>query len=86
MSASAEQRELSDATTKTLHLTVGDTHTPRTGGSVGWASGCYAEGREIDSSQTITQGLKITKEKVPPLQLHPHVVRLSSLLDKDFQP
>ena len=42
----------------------------RTGGSVGWASGCDAGGREFDSGRTITQGLKITEEKVLPLQLH----------------
>ena len=40
---------------------------PRTGGSVGWASGCHAGGRELDSDRTNTQGLKITEEKVPPL-------------------
>ena len=33
---------------------------PRTGGSVGWASGCYAGGREFNSGWTNTQGLKIT--------------------------
>ena len=40
---------------------------PRTGGSVGWASGCYAGGRAFDSDRTNTQGLKITEEKVLPL-------------------
>ena len=40
---------------------------PRTGGSVGWASGCYAGGREFDSGRTNTHGLKITEEKVLPL-------------------
>ena len=30
---------------------------PRTGGSVVWASGCHAEGREFDSGRTITHGL-----------------------------
>ena len=34
---------------------------PRTGGSVSWASGCYAGGREFDSGWTNTQGLKITE-------------------------
>ena len=29
--------------------------------SVGWASGCHAGGREFDSGQTNTQGLKITE-------------------------
>ena len=52
----------------------------RTGGSVGWASGCYAGGREFDSGRTITQALKITEEKVLPLYLNPHMIRLSSLL------
>ena len=52
----------------------------RTGGSVCWASGCRAGGRELDCGRTITQGLKITQEKVLPLQLHQHMVRLSSLL------
>ena len=37
---------------------------PGTGGSVGWASGCNAEGREFDSGLTNTQGLKITEYKV----------------------
>ena len=37
------------------------------GGSVGWASGCRAGGREFDSGRTNTQGLKITEEKVLPL-------------------
>ena len=45
----------------------------RSGGSVGWASGCCAGGREFDSDRT-TQGLKITEEKVQKM------VRLSSLL------
>jgi len=36
-------------------------------GSVGWASGCYAGGREFDSDWTNTQGLKITEAKVLPL-------------------
>ena len=58
----------------------------RTGGSVGWASGCHAGGREFDSGRTITQGLKITEEKVLPLQFHLHMIRLSSLLDKDYKP
>ena len=49
-------------------------------GSVGWASGCHAGGREFDLERTLTQGLKITEEKVLPLQLHLHLVRLSSLL------
>ena len=40
---------------------------PHTGGSVGWASGCYAGGHEFDSDWTNTQGLKITEEKVLPL-------------------
>ena len=40
---------------------------PRTGGSVGWASGCHAGGREFDSDRTNTQRLKITEEKVLPL-------------------
>ena len=39
---------------------------PRTGGSVGWASGCHAGGREFDSGRTNTQGLKITEENVLP--------------------
>ena len=39
----------------------------RTGGLVGWASGCYAWGRELDSDPTNTQGLKITEQKVLPL-------------------
>ena len=39
----------------------------RTGGSVGRASGCHAEGREFDSGRTNTQGLKITEEKMLPL-------------------
>ena len=30
-------------------------------GSVGWASGCHAGGRDFDSGQTNTQGLKITE-------------------------
>ena len=34
----------------------------------------------FDSGRTITQGLRITEEKVLPLQLHLHMVRLSSLL------
>ena len=38
-----------------------------TGGSVDWASGCRAGGREFDSGRTNTQGLKITEEKVLPL-------------------
>ena len=36
-------------------------------GSVGWASGCHAGGREFDSGRTNTQGLKITEKKVLPL-------------------
>ena len=36
--------------------------------------------RKFDSGRTITQGLKITEEKVLPLQLHQKMVRLSSLL------
>ena len=35
---------------------------PRTDGSVGWASGCHAGGREFNSGQTNTQGLKIPEE------------------------
>ena len=35
--------------------------------TVGWASGCYAGGRDIDSNRTDSQGLKITEEKVLPL-------------------
>ena len=31
---------------------------PRTGGSVGWASGCYAGGREFDFDRTNAQGHK----------------------------
>ena len=31
--------------------------TPRTGGSVGWAQGCHAGGREFNSGRTNTQGL-----------------------------
>ena len=34
----------------------------RTDGSVGWASGCHAGGREFDSGRTNTQGLEITEE------------------------
>ena len=30
---------------------------PRTGGSVGWAPGCHAGGREFNSGRTNTQGL-----------------------------
>ena len=45
-----------------------------TGGSVGWASGCYARGCVFDSDRTNTQGLKITEERVQ------QMVRLSSLL------
>ena len=37
-------------------------------------------GREFDSGRTTTQSPKITEEKVLPLQLHLHIVRLSSLL------
>ena len=37
-------------------------------------------GREFDSGRTMTQSPKITEEKVLPLQLHLHMVRLSSLL------
>ena len=48
-----------------------------TGDSVGRASGCDAGGREFGSGRTITQGLKITEEKVLPLQLHQQMVRLS---------
>ena len=43
-----------------------------------WATCCHAGGRDFDSRGTITQGLKITEEKVPPLQLHLHLVRLST--------
>ena len=43
-------------------------------------SGCDAAGHEFDSGRTITQGLKITEEKVLPLQLHQQMVRLTSLL------
>ena len=46
------------------------TEPPRTGGSVSWASDCHAGGGEFDSSRTITQGLKITEEKVLALQFH----------------
>ena len=35
---------------------------PRTDGSVGWASGCHAGGREFNSGGTNTQGLKIPEE------------------------
>ena len=56
------------------------TEAPRTGGSVGWASGCHARGREFNSRRTIPQGLKIIEEKVLPFQFHLHMVRLSSLL------
>ena len=35
---------------------------------------------QLDSGRTITQGLKITNGKLPTLQSHSHVVRLSSLL------
>ena len=35
---------------------------------------------EFDSGRTISQGLKITEEKVLPLQLLPHMARLSSIL------
>ena len=52
----------------------------KTGGSVGGASGCHTRGREFDSGRTITKGLKITGEKVLPLQLHQQMVRLSSVL------
>ena len=37
-------------------------------------------GREFNSGRTNTQGLKITEEKVLPLQLHQQMVILSSLL------
>ena len=37
-------------------------------------------GGEFDSGRTTTQSPKITEEKVLPLQLHQHIVRLSSLL------
>ena len=47
---------------------------PRTGGSVGCASGCHVAGREFDSGRTNTQGLKITEEKVLPLLLHQQMV------------
>ena len=58
--ASEEEEEL-------LKFLSANAYTPRTGGSVGWASGCYAGGRESDSDRTNTQGLKITEEKVLPL-------------------
>ena len=55
---------------------VGYNLSPRTG-NVG--------GREFDSGRTITQGsLKITEEKVLPLELHLHIVRLSSLLGYQY--
>ena len=38
-----------------------DYELPRTGGSVSWAAGCYAGGREFNSGRTNTQGLKITE-------------------------
>ena len=41
---------------------------------------CHEEGREFDSGRTNTQGIKITEEKVLPLQLHQQMVGLSSLL------
>ena len=46
----------------------------------GPTSGCHAGGRVFDSGRTITLGLKIIEEKVPPLQFHPHMIRLSTLL------
>ena len=36
-------------------------NTPRTGGSVGWASGCHAGGCDFDSDRTNTQGVKNVK-------------------------
>ena len=39
----------------------------------------HAGGREFDSDRTLTEGHKITEEKVLPLQLHSHMVRLSRL-------
>ena len=65
---------------KLQHVSGTQPPPPHTGGSVGWASGCHTGGREFDAGQTITQGLKITEEKVLPLQCHLHMVRLSSLL------
>jgi hypothetical protein len=50
-------------------------------GSVGWVSVCCAGGRESNPGRTNTQGLKITEEKVLPLQSHLQTVRLSSGLD-----
>ena len=58
---------------------------PRTGGSVGWASGYDAGGREFDSDRTITQGLKITEEKV----LCNYISKwldFQVFSDKDFKP
>ena len=43
------------------------THFEHTSGLVGCALGCHVGGRELNSSQTSTQGLKITEEKVLPL-------------------
>ena len=59
-------------------LNIGNLHwknaySPRTGGSVGRASGCHAGGREFDSGRIITHGLKITEEKVLDLQFHLHI-------------
>jgi len=41
---------------------------------------------EFDSGRTITHGLKITEEKVLPLQLHPHMVRLSRIRTTNRRP
>jgi hypothetical protein len=46
--------------------------------SVGWASVCCAGGCGSIPGRTNTQGLKITEEKVLPLQSHLQTVRLSS--------
>ena len=55
----------------------------RPGGAIGWASGCHAKGCEFNSGWIITQGLKITEEKVRPLQWHPDTVKPSQIMTKN---
>ena len=61
------KNDLYNAIPVTKRRKIRETEQPRTGGSVGWASGCHAGCREFDSDRTNTQGLSITEEKVLPL-------------------
>ena len=51
-----------------------------------WEPGCFAGGREFDSSRTNTQDLKIIEEKVLPFNSTRKWLDFQVFSDKDYKP